>query len=157
MADALGVVEHATDVNKTIHVSHLPMSITHEDVVSLFASCGPILYVRILGDDNVTNQKFAFVEFLEVGGYEAAFHLSGMPVGTSTIAVSRSNNGCVKPHIKIPPDVASRIKTHITKLSSRIKDQERAIRGSRKRSRSRSRETSSRRRSRDRKRSRGRH
>lgn len=45
----------------------------------IFGACGPISYVKIF--TNANDHVFAFVEFMEVGGAQAAFALQGITLG----------------------------------------------------------------------------
>eukprot|EP00668_Euglena_longa_P021942 GGOE01027318.1.p1 GENE.GGOE01027318.1~~GGOE01027318.1.p1 ORF type:complete len:279 (-),score=49.85 GGOE01027318.1:249-1055(-) len=116
------MAEHSTDVNKTVHVSHLPNYITEQHLIDLFSPCGPISYIRVLGEESpqCTQSKFAFIEFMEVGGYTAAFNLSGMLLGDKQIQVNRSHNGCAKPYPKTTPDVKNRLKAVLEMIGQKI-------------------------------------
>ena len=59
--------DHSTDVNKTIHVSGLPTHITEPQLLDIFSPCGPVLYLRILGEDH-TVQKYVLVFLCILGG-----------------------------------------------------------------------------------------
>jgi len=112
----------STDINRTVHVSHLPSFITEQHLIDLFAPCGPISYIRVLGEESpqATNSKFAFVEFLEPGGFNAAFNLSGMVIGDKQIQVCRSHNGCAKPLPKTTPDAKNRLKALLDMIGQKV-------------------------------------
>eukprot|EP00993_Chasmostoma_nieuportense_P004817 NODE_5465_length_650_cov_50.479924_g5301_i0.p1 GENE.NODE_5465_length_650_cov_50.479924_g5301_i0~~NODE_5465_length_650_cov_50.479924_g5301_i0.p1 ORF type:complete len:168 (+),score=37.08 NODE_5465_length_650_cov_50.479924_g5301_i0:49-552(+) len=107
---------------KTVHVGNLDPCTKEEELIELFSPCGPISFVRILGDEGPN--RYAFVEFLEVGGCSAAFHLAGAILHDRPIKVNRSHSGMVKPHTPANLAVKARIKAVLERISKKVLEEE---------------------------------
>jgi len=132
---------------KTVHVGNVDPLATEEELISMFSPCGPISFVRILGETG--DSRYAFVEFMEVGGCAAAFLLNGAMLRGRSIKINRSHNGLVKPSCTTDHATQARLKAAMARLNNKIAEEEKKESKEEKRSR----EKSSKRRSRSRDRS----
>ena len=67
---------------KKVHISNLPPGTTEQHLIEIFSPCGPISFARIIINQN--EHVFAFVEFMDIGGAQAAFALNGVTLGGLT-------------------------------------------------------------------------
>ncbi|XP_021775041.1 polyadenylate-binding protein-interacting protein 11-like [Chenopodium quinoa] len=67
-------------IRRTVYVSDIDQQVTEEQLAALFINCGPVVDCRICGDPNSV-LRFAFVEFMDEEGANAALSLSGTVLG----------------------------------------------------------------------------
>eukprot|EP00670_Eutreptiella_braarudii_P002248 CAMPEP_0174305488 /NCGR_PEP_ID=MMETSP0809-20121228/61441_1 /TAXON_ID=73025 ORGANISM="Eutreptiella gymnastica-like, Strain CCMP1594" /NCGR_SAMPLE_ID=MMETSP0809 /ASSEMBLY_ACC=CAM_ASM_000658 /LENGTH=214 /DNA_ID=CAMNT_0015411977 /DNA_START=25 /DNA_END=667 /DNA_ORIENTATION=- len=107
---------------KTVHVGNVDPLATEEELISMFSPCGPISFVRILGETG--DSRYAFVEFMEVGGCAAAFLLNGAMLRGRSIKINRSHNGLVKPSCTTDHATQARLKAAMARLNNKIAEEE---------------------------------
>ncbi|KAB5535037.1 hypothetical protein DKX38_018123 [Salix brachista] len=73
-------------VCRTVYVSDIDQQVTEEQLAALFISCGPVVDCRICGDPNSV-LRFAFIEFTDEEGAQAALSLSGTMLGFYPVKV----------------------------------------------------------------------
>ncbi|KAJ6293398.1 hypothetical protein OIU78_025387 [Salix suchowensis] len=73
-------------VRRTVYVSDIDQQVTEEQLAALFISCGPVVDCRICGDPNSV-LRFAFIEFTDEEGAQAALSLSGTMLGFYPVKV----------------------------------------------------------------------
>ncbi|KMZ75075.1 putative Poly(A)-binding protein [Zostera marina] len=67
-------------IRRTVYVAEIDQHITEEDLVAMFAACGPVVDCRACGDPNSV-LRFAFVEFSNEQDARKALNLSGVFLG----------------------------------------------------------------------------
>ncbi|XP_021763191.1 polyadenylate-binding protein-interacting protein 11-like [Chenopodium quinoa] len=73
-------------IRRTLYVSDIDQQVTEEQLAALFINCGPVVDCRICGDPNSV-LRFAFVEFMDEEGANAALSLSGTMLGYYPVRV----------------------------------------------------------------------
>ncbi|KNA11754.1 hypothetical protein SOVF_132240 [Spinacia oleracea] len=73
-------------IRRTVYVSDIDQQITEERLAGLFVNCGPVVDCRVCGDPN-SILRFAFVEFMDEEGANAALSLSGSVLGFYPVRV----------------------------------------------------------------------
>ncbi|RAL53469.1 unnamed protein product [Cuscuta campestris] len=67
-------------IKRTVYVSDIDHQITEEQLAALFLTCGQVVDCRVCGDPK-SILRFAFVEFTDEEGAQAALSLSGTVLG----------------------------------------------------------------------------
>ncbi|CAH9117018.1 unnamed protein product [Cuscuta europaea] len=67
-------------IRRTVYVSDIDHQITEEQLAALFLTCGQVVDCRVCGDPK-SILRFAFVEFTDEEGAQAALSLSGTVLG----------------------------------------------------------------------------
>ncbi|CAO2819356.1 unnamed protein product [Amaranthus hypochondriacus] len=73
-------------IRRTVYVSDIDQQVTEEQLASLFINYGQVVDCRVCGDPNSV-LRFAFVEFTDEEGAQAALSLSGTMLGFYPIKV----------------------------------------------------------------------
>ncbi|GMJ10927.1 CTC-interacting domain 11 [Hibiscus trionum] len=73
-------------IRRTVYVSDIDHQVTEEQLAGLFVSCGQVVDCRICGDPNSV-LRFAFIEFTDEEGAQAALSLSGTMLGFYPVKV----------------------------------------------------------------------
>ncbi|KAH7513640.1 hypothetical protein FEM48_Zijuj11G0002400 [Ziziphus jujuba var. spinosa] len=73
-------------IRKTVYVSDIDQQVTEEQLAALFVTCGQVVDCRICGDPNSV-LRFAFVEFTDEEGAQAALSLAGTMLGFYPVRV----------------------------------------------------------------------
>ncbi|CAK9167457.1 unnamed protein product [Ilex paraguariensis] len=73
-------------IRRTVYVSDIDHQITEEQLAALFLSCGQVIDCRVCGDPNSV-LRFAFVEFTDEEGAQAALSLAGTMLGYYPVRV----------------------------------------------------------------------
>ncbi|CAK7357452.1 unnamed protein product [Dovyalis caffra] len=73
-------------VRRTVYVSDIDQQVTEEQLAALFINCGQVVDCRICGDPNSV-LRFAFIEFTDAEGAQAALSLSGTMLGYYPVKV----------------------------------------------------------------------
>ncbi|XP_039056973.1 polyadenylate-binding protein-interacting protein 11-like isoform X3 [Hibiscus syriacus] len=76
-------------IRRTVYVSDIDHQVTEEQLAGLFVSCGQVVDCRICGDPNSV-LRFAFIEFTDEEGAQAALSLSGTMLGFYPVKVMPS-------------------------------------------------------------------
>ncbi|KAI4319942.1 hypothetical protein MLD38_033477 [Melastoma candidum] len=76
-------------IRRTVYVSDIDQQVTEEQLAALFNTCGQVVDCRVCGDPN-SCLRFAFIEFTEQEGAQAALGLSGMMLGFYPVRVMPS-------------------------------------------------------------------
>ncbi|TYH41806.1 hypothetical protein ES332_D11G019200v1 [Gossypium tomentosum] len=71
---------------RTVYVSDIDHQVTEEQLAGLFVSCGQVVDCRICGDPNSV-LRFAFIEFIDEEGAQAALNLAGTMLGFYPVKV----------------------------------------------------------------------
>eukprot|EP00667_Euglena_gracilis_P016661 EG_transcript_17463 len=118
------ITEVASVAAKKIHVSNLPPGATEQQLVEIFAPCGPMSFVRIFTNPN--EHTFAFVEFMEVGAARAAFALQGINLGGCQLRISTVAHAVhAQPYIKRDRGLLRKLEKLNNKLEGRkVEDSE---------------------------------
>lgn len=81
-------------VRRTVYVSDIDQQVTEEQLAALFISCGQVVDCRVCGDPNSV-LRFAFVEFTDEEGAQAALSLAGTMLGYYPVRVLPSKTAIV--------------------------------------------------------------
>ncbi|XP_039038133.1 polyadenylate-binding protein-interacting protein 11-like isoform X3 [Hibiscus syriacus] len=73
-------------IRRTVYVSDIDQQVTEEQLAGLFVNCGQVVDCRICGDPNSV-LRFAFVEFTDEDGAQAALSLAGTMLGFYPVKV----------------------------------------------------------------------
>ncbi|KAE8665393.1 Polyadenylate-binding protein-interacting protein 12 [Hibiscus syriacus] len=73
-------------IRRTVYVSDIDQQVTEEQLAGLFVNCGQVVDCRICGDPNSV-LRFAFVEFTDEEGAQAALSLAGTMLGFYPVEV----------------------------------------------------------------------
>ncbi|TYI53642.1 hypothetical protein E1A91_D11G019400v1 [Gossypium mustelinum] len=73
-------------IRRTVYVSDIDHQVTEEQLAGLFVSCGQVVDCRICGDPNSV-LRFAFIEFIDEEGAQAALNLAGTMLGFYPVKV----------------------------------------------------------------------
>ncbi|XP_021647309.2 polyadenylate-binding protein-interacting protein 11 isoform X2 [Hevea brasiliensis] len=73
-------------IRRTVYVSDIDQQVTEEQLAALFVSCGQVVDCRICGDPNSV-LRFAFIEFTDEEGAQAALNLAGTMLGYYPVRV----------------------------------------------------------------------
>uniref|UniRef100_A0A2P2LYR2 RNA-binding protein n=2 Tax=Rhizophora mucronata TaxID=61149 RepID=A0A2P2LYR2_RHIMU len=73
-------------IRRTVYVSDIDQQVTEEQLAALFIGCGQVVDCRICGDPNSV-LRFAFIEFTDEEGAQAALNLSGTMLGYYPVRV----------------------------------------------------------------------
>lgn len=73
-------------VRRTVYVSDIDQQVTEEQLAALFINCGQVVDCRICGDPKSV-LRFAFIEFTDEEGAQAALSLSGTMLGYYPVKV----------------------------------------------------------------------
>ncbi|XP_050227368.1 polyadenylate-binding protein-interacting protein 11-like [Mercurialis annua] len=73
-------------IRRTVYVSDIDQQITEEQLAALFVNCGQVVDCRICGDPNSV-LRFAFIEFTNEDGANAALSLAGTMLGFYPVRV----------------------------------------------------------------------
>jgi RNA recognition motif-containing protein len=94
------------EVARTVYVGNIAPECTEEHVRQLFEVCGPMLYIKIAGENSSDkNTRYAFIEFATPEAVNAALTLTNVPMLDRIIKVGRANNPIVKSGaVAIAPD-----------------------------------------------------
>lgn len=84
------------EIRRTIYVGNIGPGVSRDEITAFFATCGPISYVRITGDESQPS-RFAFVEFVDENSVNHALALNGKMLVDRPAKVGRSKNAIVKP------------------------------------------------------------
>ncbi|KAF8008363.1 hypothetical protein BT93_K2132 [Corymbia citriodora subsp. variegata] len=76
-------------IRRTVYVSDIDQQVTEEQLAALFNSCGQVVDCRVCGDPN-SCLRFAFIEFTDEEGAQAALNLAGMMLGFYPVRVMPS-------------------------------------------------------------------
>lgn len=75
--------------NRNIYIGNLPVSYLKSDLVELFSQFGPVLSVKILGSNEMPqNRRFAFIEMSSTCAMTAIRTLNGASIGGNMLAVT---------------------------------------------------------------------
>eukprot|EP01010_Urceolus_cornutus_P000501 NODE_1068_length_1131_cov_213.538817_g816_i0.p1 GENE.NODE_1068_length_1131_cov_213.538817_g816_i0~~NODE_1068_length_1131_cov_213.538817_g816_i0.p1 ORF type:complete len:225 (-),score=38.34 NODE_1068_length_1131_cov_213.538817_g816_i0:333-1007(-) len=122
MNDSVTFTSALPDNSTTIHISYLPATISEADVVDLFSPCGPISFLRIIGQG--TNNTQAFVEFVDEAGYQAAFAFNGMQFSGGTLRIDRATNKGVKPPRMMSSNLKGRLEAALQSINRKVEERE---------------------------------
>lgn len=98
------------DVARTAYVGNLVPQVTAEQVLGLFAACGPITYYKFnqpregAPEGSMLN-RFGFIEFTEPQGFINALALDGYMFYGRPLKVSESEKASVRPLLVDPAAV----------------------------------------------------
>eukprot|EP00906_Rhabdomonas_costata_P034112 RCo047995 len=95
------------ELAKTMYVSGIDPKVTSEQLVRHFSACGPVAFHRLPPVPPSATSRFAFIEFLEIGGALAAMSLNGVPLAKTPIKVMKAFNCIAKekrPEPEVPPE-----------------------------------------------------
>lgn len=111
----------AEQVARTVYLGNLAKAATEEDVARHFQTCGPIVYIKMGGIDAKSSvsrdNKFAFIEFLNIEGAAMAKNKSSTVFMGRQIVVGASNNPIVRPQdIKVAVKVEERVSSALQKV-----------------------------------------
>eukprot|EP00897_Mesotaenium_endlicherianum_P009760 jgi/Mesen1/8812/ME000053S08221 len=81
-------------VRRTVYVSDIDQQVTEEQLAALFLTCGQVVDCRVCGDPNSV-LRFAFVEFTNEEGAQAALSLAGTVLGFYPVRVLPSKTAIV--------------------------------------------------------------
>ncbi|KAJ7543771.1 hypothetical protein O6H91_09G051700 [Diphasiastrum complanatum] len=81
-------------VRRTVYVSDIDQQVTEEQLAALFITCGQVVDCRVCGDPNSV-LRFAFVEFTDEEGAQAALNLAGTMLGYYPVRVLPSKTAIV--------------------------------------------------------------
>ncbi|XP_040936430.1 polyadenylate-binding protein-interacting protein 11 isoform X2 [Gossypium hirsutum] len=73
-------------IRRTVYVSDIDHQVTEEQLAGLFVGCGQVVDCRICGDPNSV-LRFAFIEFTDEEGAQAALNLAGTMLGFYPVRV----------------------------------------------------------------------
>ncbi|KAG0462107.1 hypothetical protein HPP92_020583 [Vanilla planifolia] len=73
-------------IRRTVYVSDIDQQVTEEELATLFLNCGQVVDCRVCGDPNSV-LRFAFIEFTDEEGANAALSLSGTMLGFYPVKV----------------------------------------------------------------------
>jgi hypothetical protein len=73
-------------IRRTVYVSDIDQQVTEEQLAALFVNCGQVVDCRICGDPK-SIMRFAFTEFTDEDGAQAALSLSGTMLGYYPVKV----------------------------------------------------------------------
>ncbi|XP_039061071.1 polyadenylate-binding protein-interacting protein 9-like [Hibiscus syriacus] len=73
-------------IRRTVYVSNIDLTITEEQLASLFSNCGQVVDCRVCGDPHSV-LRFAFVEFADEDGARAALNIDGTMLGFYPVRV----------------------------------------------------------------------
>uniref|UniRef100_A0A803L2C4 RRM domain-containing protein n=1 Tax=Chenopodium quinoa TaxID=63459 RepID=A0A803L2C4_CHEQI len=93
-------------IRRTLYVSDIDQQVTEEQLAALFINCGPVVDCRICGDPNSV-LRFAFVEFMDEEGANAALSLSGTMLGYYPVRVLPSKTAIAPVNPTFLPKVGS--------------------------------------------------
>lgn len=86
MNNRTGMAQREEVIRRTVYVSDIDQQVTEEQLASLFINYGQVVDCRVCGDPNSV-LRFAFVEFTDSEGAQAALNLSGTMLGFYPIKV----------------------------------------------------------------------
>ncbi|KAE8722194.1 Polyadenylate-binding protein-interacting protein 11 [Hibiscus syriacus] len=89
-------------IRRTVYVSDIDHQVTEEQLAGLFLSCGQVVDCRICGDPNSV-LRFAFIEFTEEEGAQAALSLSGTMLGFYPVKVMPSKTAIAPVNLTFLP------------------------------------------------------
>ncbi|KNA20786.1 hypothetical protein SOVF_048790 [Spinacia oleracea] len=81
-----GMAQREEVIRRTVYVSDIDQQVTEEQLAGLFINYGQVVDCRVCGDPNSV-LRFAFVEFTDEEGAQAALSLSGTMLGYYPIKV----------------------------------------------------------------------
>ncbi|XP_021767939.1 polyadenylate-binding protein-interacting protein 11-like isoform X2 [Chenopodium quinoa] len=81
-----GMAQREEVIRRTVYVSDIDQQVTEEQLAGLFINYGQVVDCRVCGDPNSV-LRFAFVEFTDEEGAQAALSLSGTMLGFYPIKV----------------------------------------------------------------------
>uniref|UniRef100_A0A803MUV1 RRM domain-containing protein n=1 Tax=Chenopodium quinoa TaxID=63459 RepID=A0A803MUV1_CHEQI len=93
-------------IRRTVYVSDIDQQVTEEQLAALFINCGPVVDCRICGDPNSV-LRFAFVEFMDEEGANAALSLSGTVLGFYPVRMLPSKTAIAPVNPTFLPKVGS--------------------------------------------------
>lgn len=79
---------------RTVYASDIGKDVTEAKLARWFSQAGDVVECRICSDMNAC-KCFAFVEFRDAAGFEAALSMSGQKLGASTVKISPSRTAIV--------------------------------------------------------------
>jgi arginine/serine-rich splicing factor 12 len=107
------------EIARTVYVGNISTNTPPSKIVEFFSICGPVAFVRMAGDDHQTT-RFAFIEFLDLAGAQAAMGLTGQMLDSRPVKVNRSKNAIVKPPVKLSNEEQHALQQAIRALGKKI-------------------------------------
>jgi len=99
------------ELARTIYVGNLAPLVTGTHLRSIFQNCGQVLYLKLsadqrdmMGSINLSESKYAFIEFASREAAKRAFHLHGTPLGDRPMKIGKATSPIFKTHSVIGTD-----------------------------------------------------